>query len=200
MGHASYEDSPRCGSVYHPREDRSRADSIVRCSPALLLRPKAYSLSRTPTQLVKALLTPALPDEEDDPISISTDSSQRYNVLSWDSHLLRLCSLETISTSHHPSPKVQAEKDAVGLAINTQLLLSGAARMRGLMQQAQTTEDKKIELAKCAQENEDLAEAIKAITNQDSTTWNADLTWIVARKAIVAPLDEDWMKARRADL
>ena len=93
---------------------------------------------------------------------------------------------------------MQAEKDAVGLAINTQLLLSGAARMRGLMQQAQTTKDDKTRLAKRAQENEDLAEAIKVITNQNSTTWNADLTWIVAKKAIVTPLNEDWMSAKRA--
>ncbi len=130
--------------------------------------------------------------------SIVPDSS--LNALSWNHDLFRILNLETISTHNHTSSKVQVEKDAVGLAINRQLLLSGAARMRELSWKVKTTEDGKNNLAQAANWNEDLAAIIKAATDDKKATWNADLTWIVSRKAMVVPLNEDWMSTRRESL
>ena len=152
-----------------------------------------------PTQLVKAIIAPRVHDDRIDHQFTSTKPDLSLNALSWNCDLFRISSLETISTCNHPSRKVQAEKDAVGLAVNTQLLLSGAARMRDLSRQMETVKGRGDELARAAKRNEDLAAAIKAATDDNVTTWDADLTWIVARKAMIVPLDEDWMGARRVD-
>ena len=56
-----------------------------------------------------------------------------------------MSTLETVSTYRRPSSMVQAEKDAVGLAINTKLLFSGAARLRDLAHQKQVNDEKGID-------------------------------------------------------
>ena len=153
-----------------------------------------------PTQLVKTMLDRTIPDDmiDDQFTSIRPDSS--LNALSWNHDLFRILSLETISTYNHPSSKVEAEKDTVGLAINRQLLLSGAARMRDLAQKGETVEGRESRIPQAADRNEELAAVIQNATDDKKVTWNADLTWIVARKAMVVPLDEDWMSARRGVL
>ena len=153
-----------------------------------------------PTQMVKAMLIPKVHDESivEQVTSIGPDSS--LNALTWNHDLFRILSLETITTHNHNSSKVQVEKDAVGLAINRQLLLSGAARMRELSQNMDMMEGENTKLAQAANRNEDLAATIKAATDDKTATWNADLTWMVARKAMVVPLNEDWMSIRREGL
>ncbi len=161
-------------------------------------------ICRMPTQIVKAMLNLKIRDGmiNDQFTSMVPDSSldSSLNALSWNRDLFRILNLETISTHNHTSSKVQVEKDAVGLAINRQLLLSGATRMRELSRKVETTEDEKNSLAQAANWNEDLAATIKAATDDKSATWNADLTWMVARKAMVVPLNEDWMTIRREGL
>lgn len=153
-----------------------------------------------PTQLVKAILKPTVQDKIVDGKFISARPDSSLNALSWNHDLFRILSLETVSTYNHPSSKVQAEKNAVGLAINRQLLLSGAARMRDLSRKMETVAGRTNELVQAAGRNEELAAAIKTATDDEITTWNADMTWIIARKAMIVPLSGDWMGARWGDL
>ena len=146
------------------------------------------------------MLNPRVQDEMIDDRVTSIGPNSSLNALSWNHDLFRILSLETISTHNHPSSKVQAEKDTVGLAINRQLLLSGATRMRELSRSTDTMEGGKDALIQAADTNEDLAAAIKTATDDRDATWNADMTWLVARKAIIVPLSEDWMSLRREDL
>ena len=133
-----------------------------------------------------------------DESTIATMPTGNLNALSWNRDLLRIITLQTISTHQHPSSKVQAEKDAVGLAVNTRLLRSAATRMRDLAQQKQTTEEGKL-LTQTADKNEKLARTIEKDTKDKVNTWNADLTWIVAKKAMLVSVEEDWMGVRRAE-
>lgn len=153
-----------------------------------------------PTQLVKAILNPTIRDEIIDDQLTSTTTNPSLNALSWNHDVFRILNLETVSTHDHPSPKVQEEKNAVGLAVNRQLLLSGAARLRDLSRKTEIVEGLENNFALAARRNEEVAAAIQTATDDKVTTWNADLTWIVARKAIVCPLSEDWMSARRGNL
>ena len=143
-----------------------------------------------PTQLVKALLDPKLDDQLLEGNAVSKSPDSRLNALSWNHHFLCTSSLETIFTLNHPSSKVQAERDAVGLVVDTQLPLSGATRMRDLAIQPEAEEQNRTELIQATEKNENLAVAIQ----------NADLTWRVARKVIVTALGEDWMSAKHANL
>ena len=153
-----------------------------------------------PTQMVKAMLVPKVHDESIDEQGTFEGLNSSLNPLTWNDDLFRIVNLETVPTHNHTSSKVQVEKDAVGLAINRQLLLSGAARMRELSRNMDTTEGEVDKLAQAAHRNEDLAATIKAATDDKTATWNADLTWLVARKAMVVPLNEDWMSIRREGL
>ena len=157
-------------------------------------------ICRMPTQMVKAMLVPKVHDESIDEQGTFGGLNSSLNPLTWNDDLFRIVNLETVPTHNHSSSKVQAEKDAVGLAINRQLLLSGAARMRELSRNMDTTEREVNKLAQAAHRNEDLAATIKAATDDKTATWNADLTWLVARKAMVVPLNEDWMSIRRERL
>ena len=148
--------------------------------------------------MVKTILNPRIQDDSVDNHFKSTNPHASLNAISFSHDLFRISSLETLSTYHHPSPKIQAEKDAVGLAINCQLLSSGAARMRELSQRVE--EEERDGLIAAAKRYEELAAAIKKATDDKIAKWDADATWIVARKAVVVPQIEDWMGARRANL
>lgn len=80
--------------------------------------------------------------------------------------------------------------------MNTQLLLSAAVRKRALAEESQTTEEDKQDLLREAQANENIVKAIGKEITDGITTWDADMTWIVARKAVLVAQDEDWMTAR----
>ena len=153
-----------------------------------------------PTQLIKAILGPTIRDETIDDQLTFTSPNSSLNALSWNRDVFRILNLDTVPTHDHPSSKVQEETNAVGLAVNRQLLLSGAARLRDLARKTETVEGLENNFALAARRNEELAVAIQTATDNKITTWNADLTWIVARKAMVCPLSEDWMSARRGDL
>lgn len=58
----------------------------------------------------------------------------------------------------------------------------------------QNTSEDKSQLIKEAEENEHLMTAIESEI-AGIVSWDATLTWIVARKAIIVDRDQDWMSA-----
>ena len=63
----------------------------------------------------------------------------------------------------------------------------------------ETWEGRENELVQAANRHAKLAAAIPSVTDDKVATRNADLTWILARKAMIVPLN-DWMGARRDTL
>lgn len=60
---------------------------------------------------------------------------------------------------------------------------------------AKIASEEKNQLIQEAEENEQLMEAIESEIIGGKFSWDATMTWIVARKAIIVDKDQDWMTA-----
>ena len=154
---------------------------------------RAGATHSMPTQIIRTMLSLSHPSMLDVGKVPATDPSTKFNPVSWTNELLRIMVVEPVSTYKHPAPEVQAHKDAVGLAVNTGLLKAGAMRKRALAAEERTSVDAKKKLIEEAERNEELAKAIERELKEKVNQWNAIMTWIVARKAIVLGEGEDWM-------
>lgn len=129
-------------------------------------------------------------------LSLETDvQSGQINPVTWTHKLLRILAVETLSTRGHPSPFVQSAKEAIGIAINTKLLRAGAERKRKLSLAPENSQDRSESLEREAQELEVLATGIERDYQAKVHSMDANITRIVARKALQISLEEDWMTA-----
>ena len=117
------------------------------------------------------------------------------NPKSWTGSVLRIMQLQSLSTEGHAEPIVQNTTSAVIRLTSCALLKSGAERRETAAAHAKSPEAE-IEL-KAAQEMLDLANALEAGNDDPGTsTWNCEMTWLVAQKAVSVGIDADWMAAR----
>ena len=131
------------------------------------------------------------------------------NLISWTPDLIRIMSLETISTAKHPAPLVQTMvKEAIKVAVIA-LLNGGVIRRRSMMAEANQGQEIAEGIAKermdeesrtkLKQESDTMLELIKAWTQGEDPAcqeWNCAMTWIVGRKQLVVGKEEDWMVER----
>ena len=136
-----------------------------------------------PTQVIKAILGPTIQDETIDDQLDSTSPSSNLNALSWNRNVFRIINVGTVPTHDHPSSKVQEERNAAGLAVNSQLLLSDVARLRDLAWKTETVERPENSFALAAHRYEEMAPPGSGDPNccRQVTTWNADLARAIAR-------------------
>ena len=117
------------------------------------------------------------------------------NPISWTGDVLRLTQVQSIPTENHPNPLVREYTDAGFKKTTMAILRSGAARRKAVAGSSQS-EDADGEL-KIAAEMSQFADALESGTEDPGTsTWNKELTWIVARKAIFMESSGQWMSAR----
>ena len=115
---------------------------------------------------------------------------------------MRVTSVETLRTTAHPSPTVSSEKGPVIKAAALQLLQAGVTRRQEKVAEAlrTTTEAERQVLVDEIEEMERLAEEIKVEGGEVARgEWDLAMTWIVAKKAEAAGLDDErppWMSAR----
>ena len=108
---------------------------------------------------------------------------------------MRLLNLETISTFNHPSPTVEAVKKYIIKSASTALLGHSINRTSAELEGNLETD---LEINRSREELKLMRSALEAIENSDETSsWEFDVTWIVARKAIVRDSSMGWMALRR---
>ena len=109
---------------------------------------------------------------------------------------MRVMHLDTLSTTAHPSPRVQSEKGYVIKAAALQFLKAGASRRRDKAADPLTPLAEAQELVNASNAMITLAEDIKAGGEYARSEWDMAMTRIIARKAIILSKDEPWMCAR----
>ena len=124
-----------------------------------------------------------IPDGQLNPISRSTD-------------LMRITQLETISTYNHNSPVVAAGKKPLVLSTAAAFLQAGALRRKQIIADPSTSAGEGEKLLQECREIEELIEAFKRGEKQVCENWEFEMTWIVARKAILVNNGEAWMSTK----
>ncbi|KAL8946052.1 MAG: hypothetical protein Q9222_007498 [Ikaeria aurantiellina] len=115
---------------------------------------------------------------------------------SWSDDLMRLVHLETVSTFEHPSPAVQAGKRAAVMSAATALLKARISRQTTELESLSSLNDKTVQLKELESLNETLAAVERS--NDTNSSWDFDVTWIVARKAIILNnITMGWMTAKK---
>ena len=117
------------------------------------------------------------------------------NPVSWSEDRVRILHLLTIPTKGHTSRFVADSKHTVWMTGAVQMLQAGVTRREKVLAESLPPN----EVARYSEEIEELAQLIDAVENNrdpGSCDWDYELTWIVARKAIVTREDEDWMMAK----
>ena len=109
---------------------------------------------------------------------------------------MRIVYLETISTRNHPSPAVAAAKHQVILAAAIALLSSGISRKETLAADPLTAIYEVEKLRKEIAEMTGLVKTIKSGDDMACNHWDMEMTWVVARKAILINQKESWMCAK----
>lgn len=108
---------------------------------------------------------------------------------------MRLVHLETVSTYNHPSPAVAAGKKAAIMSAATALL---KARLHRKSTELQDSLESDPGVGKLEDEVRAMETTLRAVERWDEeSSWDFDLTWIVARKAIVQDTGKGWMAVRR---
>ncbi|KAL9598534.1 MAG: hypothetical protein Q9219_004436 [cf. Caloplaca sp. 3 TL-2023] len=105
----------------------------------------------------------------------------QHNTITWSPSLMRLTHLETISTLGHPSPAVQAAKDAVVMSAAKALLQARMTRKSSVLES----------LTEQSPEAELLSGEIKSINNILKAIEHA-------RKAIAQPTARGWVDTKSA--
>ncbi|KAL8989848.1 MAG: hypothetical protein Q9169_008266, partial [Polycauliona sp. 2 TL-2023] len=117
----------------------------------------------------------------------------QQNIVGWTEDLMRLQHFETPATLNHPSPIVLAGKQNAAKSI---VILSLQATMIGKSTKLETSRGTDLETEGLKEDLEDMKSTLRTIVNDEAGRWNFDLTWIVARKAIVQDTSMDWMTLR----
>ncbi|KAL8776839.1 MAG: hypothetical protein Q9194_002904 [Teloschistes cf. exilis] len=118
------------------------------------------------------------------------------NPVSWSKEMMRLIHLETVSTLDHPSPAVEADKKMVVMTVAIFLLTSRINRKSGELDRESSTSGKGEKLKEEIQSMNETLEAIQRGGDMNSS-WNFDVTWIVARKAIPVDINKGWMTIKK---
>ena len=149
-----------------------------------------------PTELIRTILSLSISPEFGIGKIPATNPLAKLNPVSWTNDLLRILAVETYSTHEHPSHEVQKHKTSVGLAANTGLLRASVNRKREAAKEIGKATWESENLLKEAEGSEHLAKEIEEqLQNGEVKCWDANMTCIVARKALILGLEEDWMNA-----
>jgi SAM-dependent methyltransferase len=115
---------------------------------------------------------------------------------------LRVMQLQTISTENHPDTIVRQNTSAVITTTIVALLRSGVERRKAMVAQGrdrgEVEANGEMKAMEKMKEMEKFANAFGTGKSEDlaASVWNCEMTWIVARKAIIMGRGEDWMSAR----
>ncbi|KAL9002006.1 MAG: hypothetical protein Q9188_005046 [Gyalolechia gomerana] len=121
------------------------------------------------------------------------------NPISWSDDLMRLVHLETVSTLNHPSSAVGLGKKTAVISAATALLKARISRKQDEFNSLSNSDSEKKKGLK--EELDSMNKTLEAVERGDETnssSWDFDVTWIVARKAII--LDDGnqgWMTAKK---
>lgn len=155
-------------------------------------------IGSTSTEIIKTMFSLSIPSAGNVGSLHATGSLTKFNPsnpVSWTNNLLRVFIMDTYSTHKHPSPDIQVQRGATRFSAHKDILRAIAARKRAMATDAEMTSEDKNQLIKEADENERLAEAVESEINGGAVSYDATLTWIVARKATIVDKDQDWMTA-----
>ncbi|KAL8727029.1 MAG: hypothetical protein Q9166_006327 [cf. Caloplaca sp. 2 TL-2023] len=126
----------------------------------------------------------------------ATLADGQKNPISWSEDLMRLIHLQTVSTLDHPSSAVEEGKKAAVMSAATALLMARISRKTTELESADV-EGREAE--RLREEVESMNKTLKAIQSGDDTnsSWDFDVTWIVARKAIAIDITKGWMSIKK---
>ncbi|KAL8960810.1 MAG: hypothetical protein Q9193_002544 [Seirophora villosa] len=118
----------------------------------------------------------------------------QQNILTRNRDLMRLIHLETVSTFKHPSSTVKAGKKAAATSAAVAFLKARIHRKSTMLKDSRESNP-------LVRKLEEEVEAVKATLEtiergQEDCSWDFDLTWIVARKAIVQDSSKPWMNVK----
>ena len=116
----------------------------------------------------------------------------QHKIISRNNDLMRLVHLETVSTFNHPSLAVEVGKKAAAMSAAVSLLKARVHRKSTLLQDSRVSDPW---VGKLKEEVDATLETIER--GEEDCTWGLDLTWIVARKAIVQDSSKSWMSVKR---
>ena len=104
---------------------------------------------------------------------------------------MRILHLETVSTLNHPSPLAAAGKKKYLTSAGTAIYNSGISRRKAKLAEPSTSN---FEAEKLIEEINSLTGWVEQINRGEiDFDWDFEITWIVARKAIVMDEKESWM-------
>jgi SAM-dependent methyltransferase len=115
----------------------------------------------------------------------------QQNIESRSNDMMRIRHLETISTAHHSDPQVAVGKKFGVISAASVLLESSINRNKAAAESATGALKEKLE--RDVQAMTALMEAIKRGEGDAINNWDFEMTWIVARKALVLDEEEPWM-------
>ncbi|MCJ1404061.1 hypothetical protein MMC11_007286 [Xylographa trunciseda] len=143
--------------------------------------------------LLPGIATPLLKTIQSQTLTLSEG---QLNPISRSPELTRIMNLETVSTRNHSSPAIARGKKAGIQTAAVALLQAGVNRRKALVENSSLPKSEAEKLAKEKQEIEELIDAVKRGDNEVSDNWDMEMTWIVARKAIIVNEGEAWMSAK----
>ncbi|MCJ1263855.1 hypothetical protein MMC22_003725 [Lobaria immixta] len=120
----------------------------------------------------------------------------QLNPISQSPQLIRITQLETVSTYNHNSPLVAAGKKPLILSVVAELLGAGLVRRKAAIGDSSTPTGEGETLLQESREIEELIEALKHGGHQIRENWEFEMTWIVARKAILVNKSDAWMSVK----
>ncbi|KAL8837307.1 MAG: hypothetical protein Q9170_002564 [Blastenia crenularia] len=121
------------------------------------------------------------------------------NPISWSDDLMRLVHLETVSTLNHPSPAVEAGKKAAVMSAATALLKARIFRKENA---SASLPSESTETVALTEELRLMKKTLESIEQGEDTngSWDFDVTWIVARKAIILDdINKGWMTVKKPE-
>ncbi|KAL8937919.1 MAG: hypothetical protein Q9216_004181 [Gyalolechia sp. 2 TL-2023] len=120
------------------------------------------------------------------------------NPISWSDDLMRLVHLETVSTLNHPSPAVEAGKKVAVMSAATALLKARIHRKQTALDSLSPSDNETEGLKEELRSMNKTLEAIERGDETNGSSWDFDLTWIIARKAIkLDDVTQGWMTAKK---
>lgn len=121
----------------------------------------------------------------------------KFSPLTWTEDIMRIINLETITTINHEAPRVHAMKrDAISLGSIALLGTALSRRATGAADPTRSVSEVRQLESEGAQIKE-ILEAIKQGQDPASSTWDMDMTRIIARKVAVADSKGEWMSLRK---
>ncbi|KAL9117371.1 MAG: hypothetical protein Q9187_006092 [Circinaria calcarea] len=118
------------------------------------------------------------------------------NPISFSSDLMRITQIQTVSTANHPSAEVAVIKKFGILQAAVVLLEASLSRRKSIVADPQTSDSEKEKEAKEIDSITQLIAVIKRGEDHALNIWDMELTWIVARKAIILDVKDAWMSVK----